>query len=293
MPPPHGTVAEARAYSGGSTSGSGPAGGASAGGNYGGDSSGGYTDQERGGGWSPGVQHSGMPTTPTPSVGGEDIDSTYLASDAYFEPTYEETFVDKVIDYYKGGGLLGVIAGRLNPEFVNQYEGITGEDEYGHGDFVYESPNEYAQGEFDVDYESLDNEEQLVIDQKFYDSGHRTEAFRELYEGGDTSNLQDLSGPETTALEQLIPTASYAIANQTPEESQVDKWFASNQTGTGLDPNYMTTYNTAKAQIANTLGMVDTSNQFGYSDTPYGGLTAQNLATNPFNIPYMQERGLI
>ena len=292
MPPPHGTVAEARAYSGGSTSGSGPAGGASAGGNYGGDSSGGYTDQERGGGWSPGVQHSGMPTTPTPSVGGEDIDSTYLASDAYFEPTYEETFVDKVIDYYKGGGLLGVIDGKLGqPE--NQYAGITGEDEYGHGDFVYESPNEYAQGEFDVDYESLDNEEQLVIDQKFYDSGHRTEAFRELYEGGDTSNLQDLSGPETTALEQLIPTASYAVANQTPEESQVDKWFANNQTGTGLDPNYMTTYNTAKAQIANTLGMVDTSNQFGYSSDPYGGLTAQNLATNPFNIPYMQERGLI
>ena len=34
MPPPHGTVAEARAYSGGSTSGSGPAGGASTGGNY-------------------------------------------------------------------------------------------------------------------------------------------------------------------------------------------------------------------------------------------------------------------
>ena len=270
----------------------GPAGGASAGGNYGGDSSGGYTDQERGGGWSPGVQHSGMPTTPTPSVGGEDIDSTYLASDAYFEPTYEETFVDKVIDYYKGGGLLGVIAGKLGqPE--NQYAGITGEDEYGHGDFVYESPNEYAQGEFDVDYESLDNEEQLVIDQKFYDSGHRTEAFRELYEGGDTSNLQDLSGPETTALEQLIPTASYAVANQTPEESQVDKWFANNPTGTGLDPNYMTTYNTAKAQIANTLGMVDTSNQFGYSSDPYGGLTAQNLATNPFNIPYMQERGLI
>ena len=224
--------------------------------------------------------------------GGGDIDSTYLASDAYFEPTYEKTFVDKVVDYYKGGGLLGVIAGKLGqPE--NQYAGITGEDEYGHGDFVYESPNEYAQGEFDVDYESLDNEEQLVIDQKFYDSGHRTEAFRELYEGGDTSNLQDLSGPETTALEQLIPTASYAIANQTPEESQVDKWFANNPTGTGLDPNYMTTYNTAKANIAATLGMVDTSNQFGYSDTPYGGLTAQNLTTNPFNIPYMQERGLI
>jgi len=41
------------------------------------------------------------------------------------------------------------------------------------------------------------------------------------------------------------------------------------------------------------LGMVDTSNQFGYSDNPYGGLTAQNLATNPYNIDWMQQRGLI
>ena len=272
-------------YSGGSTATStstnqGPAGGASAGGDYGGDSSGGYTDRERG-------------ATYASYNPGQDIDTTYLAADAYFEPTYEKSFVDKVIDYYKGGGLLGVIAGRLNPEFVNQYEGITGEDEYGHGDFVYESPNEYAQGEFDVDYESLDNEEQLVIDQKFYDSGHRTEAFKELYEGGDTSNLENLTGSESAALEQLIPSAPYAIANQTPVESQVDKWFAANPVGTGLDPNYMNTYNTAKAQIANTLGMVDTSNQFGYSSDPYGGLTAQNLATNPYNIDWMQQRGLI
>ena len=65
------------------------------------------------------------------------------------------------------------------------------------------------------------------------------------------------------------------------------KWingFANNQTGTGLDPNYMTTYNTAKANIAATLGMVDTSNQFGYSDTPYDGLTAQKFSNQPFLI---------
>ena len=91
----------------------------------------------------------------------------------------------------------------------------------------------------------------------------------------------------------LTPYASYAAANQTPVESQVNQWFAANPTGTGLSPDYMNTYNAAKAQIANTLGMVDTSNQFGYSATPYGALTAQNLATNPFDINWMQERGLI
>ena len=91
----------------------------------------------------------------------------------------------------------------------------------------------------------------------------------------------------------LTPYAPYSMANQTPVESQVNKWFAANQPGTGLSTDYMNTYNTAKAQIANTLGMVDTSNQFGYSSDPYGGLTAQNLATNPFDINWMQQRGLI
>ena len=237
-----------------------------------------------------------QPTISSPTVeGGGDIDSTYLASDAYFEPTYEKTFVDKVVDYYKGGGLLGVIAGNLGqPE--NQYAGITGEDDYGAGDYV-STQGDWAASKGYVDnaedYYGLDLEEQQTIDQEMFDAGVRSQAFKDLYEGGDISNIDNLTSSESTALEQLIPTASYAIANQTPEESQVDKWFANNQTGTGLDPNYMTTYNTAKANIANTLGMVDTSNQFGYSDTPYDGLTAQNLTTNPFNIPYMQERGLI
>jgi hypothetical protein len=230
--------------------------------------------------------------TPTTGDGGQDIDATYLASDAYFEPTYEKTFVDKVIDYYKGGGLLEVIAGKLGqPE--NQYAGITGEDEYGHGDYVSTIADWAESRGLTDDYASEDLESQMVIDKQMWDAGIRSPSFEALYEGGDTSNLENLTGSESAALEQLIPMASYAVANQTPVESQVDKWFANNQAGTGLDPNYMTTYNTAKAQIANTLGMVDTSNQFGYSDNPYGGLTAQNLTTNPFNIPYMQNTGLI
>jgi len=91
----------------------------------------------------------------------------------------------------------------------------------------------------------------------------------------------------------LTPYAPYSMANQTPVESQVNKWFAANQPGTGLSTDYMNTYNTAKAQIANTLGMVDTSNQFGYSATPYGALSSTNLAANPFDINWMQQRGLI
>ena len=275
MPPPHGTVAEAREYSGiGASAPPGEVGGA------------GPTFAEQ----------AAFSAPSQPSVGGQDIDSTYLASDAYFTPEpVEKTFVDKVVDYYKGGGLLGVIAGNLGqPE--NQYAGITGEDDYGAGDYV-STQGDWAASKGYVDnaedYYGLDLEEQQIIDQEMFDAGVRSQAFKDLYEGGDISNIDNLTGSESAAIEQLIPQESYRIGNTTPVESQVDKWFASNPVGTGLDPNYMTTYNTAKANIAATLGMVDTSNQFGYSDNPYGGLTAQNLATNPFNIPYMQERGLI
>ena len=234
-----------------------------------------------------------QPTISTPSDGGGDIDSIYTDTSFNVTPEVQEkSFVDNFIDYYKGGGLLGSIAGKLGqPE--NQYAGITGEDEYGHGDYV-STIADYAESRgLTDDYASEDLETQMVIDNQMWDEGIRSESFKDLYERGDTSNINNLTSSETTALEQLIPTASYAIANQTPVESQVDQWFANNQAGTGLNPNYLSTYNTAKANIANTLGMVDTSNQFGYSDTPYGGLTAQNLTTNPFNIPYMQERGLI
>jgi hypothetical protein len=228
--------------------------------------------------------------------GGGDIDSTYLASDAYFTPEpVEKSFVEKMVDYYKGGGVLGLgirkIGGMLNPE--NQYEGITGEDDYGAGDYVSTIADWAESRGLTDDYASEDLETQMVIDKQMWDAGIRSPSFEALYEGGDISNIDNLTGSESAAIEQLIPQESYRIGNTTPIESQVDKWFASNPVGTGLDPNYMTTYNTAKAQIANTLGMVDTSNQFGYSSDPYGGLTAQNLATNPFNIPWVQERGLI
>ena len=299
MPPPHGTAAEARSYSGGSSS-------RDSGSDYGqfdravsqaANNPAPSTPDDRGDddkalsyvNWN-------QPTISTPSDGGGDIDSTYLASDAYFTPTDTETFFDKVVETYKGLptplNILTTIAGKLGqPE--NQYAGITGEDEYGHGDYV-STIADYAESRgLTDDYASEDLETQMVIDKQMWDEGIRSESFKDLYERGDTSNINNLTSSETTAIEELIPQASYMVGNTTPVESQVDKWFANNQAGTGLDPNYLSTYNTAKANIANTLGMVDTSNQFGYSDTPYGGLTAQNLTTNPFNIPYMQERGLI
>jgi hypothetical protein len=92
----------------------------------------------------------------------------------------------------------------------------------------------------------------------------------------------------------LTPIAPYLLTGATPQESQVMKYF--NNMGTTQSPlssSLETSYNQAKANINNLLGVGSLQSQFGYSTQPYGGLSASNLATNPFNIPYLQQRGLI
>jgi hypothetical protein len=151
-------------------------------------------------------------------------------------------------------------------------------------DLDINNPNELAN---DERLSQLQNDLMGVKDGTFTQTD-----FTEKYGSGDLGGGDGGDG-DRQLMNEFAPFASYAVSGETPIPSMVDQWFANNQAGTGLDPNYLNTYNTAKAQIANTMGMVDTSNQFGYSATPYGGLTAQNLGTNPFNIAWMQQRGLI
>jgi len=54
-----------------------------------------------------------------------------------------------------------------------------------------------------------------------------------------------------------------------------------------------TSYNNAKTTINNLLGITPPSQQFGYSTQPYGLLSSTNMASNPFNIDYLKQRGLI
>ena len=231
----------------------------------------------------------GSTTSPTTSVGGSDIDSSYNASDAYFTPTQEPTFGDKVTDYITSGGLIGAGIRAVSDVLgttENQYAGITGED-------VYETPSQYAQDVLNVDYDTLDLENQRSIDQEYFDQGYRSSSFQELYDTGDVSNLQNLTQPESDAVKRLIPQASYVVGGQQPIESQVNKYFANMGNQSGLSSQLESDYNAAKANVAQTMAITPLAQQFGYSTQPYGALTAQNLGTNPFNIPYLQTRGLI
>ena len=94
------------------------------------------------------------------------------------------------------------------------------------------------------------------------------------------------------ALTNIISQAPFAISGTTPQQSMVNQYFANMgmTQGSPLSSQLQTDYNNAKNSINSILGV---NQQFGYSTDPYGGLMASNLATNPFNIPYMRTRGLI
>jgi len=253
---------------------------------------------------SPGTDVTGNVRNDNPFTGGnsnDDIDSTY--TDTSFDVTpepVEKNFFEKVIDFVAGGGVVGSvlksIGGKLNPE--NKYEGITGEDGYGEGDYI-STQGDWAASKGFVDkaedYYELDLEEQRDIDQKMYDDGVRSQAFSDLYNDGDTSNLNNLTTAERNEINKIIPDMAYEIVGTTSQPSMVNQYFANMNMpqGSPLSSQLQTDYNNAKNSVNSILGIVSPDQQFGYSNDPYSGLLASNVATNPFNIPYLKQRGLI
>ena len=252
-----------------------------------------------GGNISPGTDVEGNIRNDNPYTGNnikdDDIDSIYTDTSFDVEATNKKTIADTIIDYIKGGGMIGLIlrgvAGKLNPE--NKYEGITGEDGIGEGDFVYSSPNEYAENEFNLNYEDLDLEEQAEIDQKFYDSGHRSVAFQELYKDGNTSNIENLTNQERQAIDQVIPQLSYEVGGTEPQESMVNKYFANlNNTNLGISKDFMTKYNTAKTNMASILDMTPNTQQYGYGNT-FASTYPRAMNSGNVFYEYLNEQGLI
>ena len=90
---------------------------------------------------------------------------------------------------------------------------------------------------------------------------------------------------------QLISQLPLSMTGATPQQSMVNDYFANlNMSQQPLSSSLQTSYNNAKNNLNSILG---TNQQFGYSTTPYGSLSSTNLADNPFNIEYLQQRGLI
>jgi len=111
----------------------------------------------------------------------------------------------------------------------------------------------------------------------------------------DGSVNTDISESEAQGIyNQAQSDLPYLINNTTPQDSMVNQYFANQPTScSGLSSDLQTSYNNAKNSVNSILGMTPTNQQFGYSAQPYGLLSSTNMADNPYNIPYLQQRGLI
>ena len=114
--------------------------------------------------------------------------------------------------------------------------------------------------------------------------------FLESSGGGNVTDTGG-GGGEQAFINNAISQLPYTMTGTTPQDSMVNQYFSNLGTsGSGLSSNLQTSYNNAKNNISSILG---TNQQFGYSTAPYGLLSSTNMADNPFNIPYLQQRGLI
>ena len=230
---------------------------------------------------------------------GEDIDSIYTDDSFNVTPEpVEKNFFEKVVDFVKGGGIIGSviksIGGKLNPE--NKYEGITGEDGIGEGDYI-STQGDWAASKGYVDesaeYYALDLEEQQAIDKLMFDDGVRSQAFNDLYNDGDTSNLDNLTSTERNEINKIIPNLPDAIGGTTSQPSMVNQYFANlNNTNLGISQDYLNTYNAAKTKMANTLNMTPPNQQFGYGNT-YNDTYARKMNNTNVFYNYLNEQGLI
>jgi hypothetical protein len=121
--------------------------------------------------------------------------------------------------------------------------------------------------------------------------------FEGLFDGGNITpesiqNFQDKGGDgQQSLINNAISQLPYAMTGTTPQDSMVNQYFA-NQPTSSLSSGLETSYNNAKSNINNILGITAPSQQFGYSQAPYGSYSSTNMAGNPYK-DYLTTRGLI
>ena len=227
-----------------------------------------------------------------------DIDSVYTDASFNTIPTNEKSVGDKIMDFVMGGGVTGAIlksiGGKLGIAKENKYDGITGEDGYGEGDYI-STQGDWAESKGFVDkaedYYDLDLEEQQDIDKQMYDAGVRSQAFNDLYDG-DTSNINNLTSTERDAVNSIIPNMSYEVGDTTPQPSMVNDYFSNMGSNLGVSSAYMDTYNAAKANIAKTLNLQPNNQQYGYGNTFNQNFDRSMTSANPF-FDELTNQGLI
>ena len=178
---------------------------------------------------------------------------------------------DAILDFISGGGIigntfkaLGDFADNFNKKRRNDFMSTADIKEYELGTGKNWNPNNVTNKNSD-EYKYLKNETDYF--QQFNNDDNRNE--------DDPSSFFD--NPQDMASQNL--------ANNPNPFSQVDNYFnnmASNNLG--ISNNFMTSYNQAKADLAQSLNMTSNASQFGYN----ANMSASNIYYN-----YLKEQGLL
>ena len=100
-------------------------------------------------------------------------------------------------------------------------------------------------------------------------------------------------GGNIELMNTFVPYAAHAVGGTEQQPSMVDQYFSSlGNNNLGISSNYTNTYNTAKANIANTLNMTPNTQQYGYTANPYSQYPSTMTSANPF-FDELTEQGLI
>jgi hypothetical protein len=115
--------------------------------------------------------------------------------------------------------------------------------------------------------------------------------FTEKYGSGDLGGEGE--GGNIELMNTFVPYAAHAVGGTEQQPSMVDQYFSSlGNNNLGISSNYTNTYNTAKANIANTLNMTPNTQQYGYTANPYSQYPSTMTSANPF-FDELTEQGLI
>jgi len=129
-----------------------------------------------------------------------------------------------------------------------------------------------------------------------------TEAGKAVDQGGWMGRVFNSDGSVNTNITESEASQLYLeaqndlpflIGGTTPQDSMVNKYFSNlNNSNLGISSDYLSTYNAAKANIANTLNMTPNTQQYGYGNTFNDNYARSMTSANPF-FDELTSEGLI
>ena len=253
------------------------------------------TTSNTGGGRNPSAQYTST-TTVSPSA-KQALQNQRSTLNANIAAQGGGSFVDKIKDFYKTGGVLGAVGKAISPISASMQAkamtwGLNRKIKSRMGDLDLNNPNTMK----DPTIVSLQKDLQGVKDGTFKQSDYKAK-----YGSGDATNPLDASFNPATLndndrqeLENLFaPELSYAVGGTTPQASMVNQYFSNlGNSNLGISSNYTNTYNQAKANIAKSLNMTPNTQQYGYTPNPYSNYSRSMTSANPF-YDELKTQGLI